>query len=398
MALAMPARFCPQCGTKVLAEARFCSACGASLDGKASPARGGFQVTAVGAGALGFFLLAGVAMWAAILSPTPPRPGPGATAARPGAPGSTAAAETPEAQTRKAIPIPAEVKSFIADLATKAKEKPKDVESWTKLALVNARAAQLDPAYAPDAIAAFNHVLELDPKHADALRGLANLHYDREDHAQAVPFFERYLALRPDDASARTDLGTMYLYAGDAPRAIKAYEEVIRRTPSFLQAHYNLAVALHREGRQEAALAELQTARGLATEEPVRKQIDDMITRMRDGGLATARPRPDGAPAGADSPIDTGRSPFQTAVEQAFRSHPIMGPRIARFAWTGGATGQVLMREFPMEAMPPAVREKFAARLAEELRSAQATHGVEGPVRIEIADVATGTIMATVTP
>jgi hypothetical protein len=75
-----------------------------------------------------------------------------------------------------------------------------------------------------------------------------------------------------------------------------------------------------------------------------------------------------------------------------------MGPRIARFAWTGAATGQVLMREFPMEAMPPAVREKFAARLAQELRSAQATHGVEGPVRMEIADVATGAIMATVTP
>ena len=89
---------------------------------------------------------------------------------------------------------------------------------------------------------------------------------------------------------------------------------------------------------------------------------------------------------------------FQRAVEDAFRAHPIMGPRIVRFAWSGPAAGRVLVRNFPMEGMPPAVREKFAARLGETLRTAQTTHGVDGPVRMEIADATTGTVMATVSP
>jgi Flp pilus assembly protein TadD len=396
----MPARFCPHCGTKALAGGKFCSECGASLHEGVRPSGRAFHVTGMGAGVLGFFLLAGMAMWAAILSPSPPRPVPGSGGPRAGAgsPSATAAADAPAAPSQKPIALPAEVKSFIADLAAKAKEKPKDVDSWAKLGMVNARAAQLDPSYADDAMAAFNHVLEIDPKHPDALRGIANIHYDREEHAEAIPFFERYLAIRPDDASARTDLATMYLYTGDGARSIATYQEVLRRNPGFLQAHYNLAVAYHREGNQDAALGELETARGLATEDTVRKQIDDMIARLKGGGLEAGGSGP--AAGGREAPPGDGKpvTPFQAAVEKAFRAHPIMGPRIAGFEWTGVATGRVLMRDFPMDSMPPAVREKFAARLGQELATAKSTHGVDGPVRMEIADATSGTVMATVTP
>ena len=284
--------------------------------------------------------------------------------------------------------LPAEVKTFIADLTTKAKEKPEDVEAWLKLGNVNARASQLDPSYGPAAVDAYKHVLAREPQNADGLRGLANMYYDRDAHRDAIPLFERYLALRPDDASARTDLGTMYLYAGDPPKAIATYQDVIRKNPSFLQAHYNLAVTYHRQGDRAAAITELQTARGLATDDATRKQIDDMLATLRDG-----------KPPGSDAaPRAAAGSPFQSAVEEAFRAHPIMGPRIVRFEWSGPAAGRVLVQNFPMEGMPPAVREKFAARLGEQLRTAQEKNQVAGPVRMEIADAGSGTVMATVTP
>ena len=75
-----------------------------------------------------------------------------------------------------------------------------------------------------------------------------------------------------------------------------------------------------------------------------------------------------------------------------------MGPRIVRFEWTAPAAGRVLVQNFPMEGMPAAVRGKFTGRLGDELRNAAAAHPVGGPVRVEIADVATGTVMATITP
>jgi cytochrome c-type biogenesis protein CcmH/NrfG len=388
----MSLRFCAQCGTKAPAAARFCTECGTRLANGTAPAAGtGWRVTTAGAAVLTIFLAAGLAIWTLILSPAAPRGGPGRTAAH--AP-ATPMGDTPATGEGKArIPLPAEAASFIADLAAKAKEKPTDVPTWLKLAQVDARAAQLDPAYQADALGAFQHVLDIDAKNADALRGLANIHYDRDDHAHAIPIFERYLALRPDDPSARTDLATMYLYSGDATRAIATYKDVIKQNPSFLQAHYNLAVTYHQQRDDPAALGELEIARGLATEDPVRKQIDDMIASLRGEGPAPGRAAAAPAPDGAG-----GRTPFQGAVEQGFRASPIMGSRIVRFEWTAPGSGRVLVENFPMEGMPPAVRDKFTARLADELRGAAGSHPVDGPVRVEIADVATGSVMATVTP
>ena len=384
----MSVRFCAQCGAKALAGAKFCTDCGSVLAGDGAPSAGRrWPVAAAGSAVLTVFLAAGLAIWTLILSPA----GPAAVPARHGA--ALPAAPSSGGETKARIPLPAEAASFIADLAAKAKAKPDDLETWLKLALVDARAAQLEPSYQADALAAFQHVLDRDPKNADALRGLADIHYDRDDHAKAIPLFERYLAFRPDDESARTDLATMYLYAGDAPRAIATYKDVIKRNPSFLQAHYNLAVTYHGQGDDTAALGELEIARGLASEDGVRKQIDGMIAALRGEGSSPEGPR-------ATPPAGSGdqRTPFQGAVEQAFRTHPIMGPRIVRFEWTAPATGRVLVQNFPMEGMPPAVREKFTGHLGDELRSAAAAHPVDGPVRVDIADLATGTVMATVTP
>jgi cytochrome c-type biogenesis protein CcmH/NrfG len=379
----MPVRFCSRCGTKTVAGAKFCAECGADLAAPRSAA-GGWQLTITGSAVLVVFLAAGLVVWTVILSP----------AARPGLPGpagrtSASGAPATAAEAANRVTLPDQAKAFIADLATQAKQKPDDVDTWMKLAQVTARAAQIDPAYQTQAINAYDHVLTLDPKNADALRGVANLHYDRDDHQKAIPAFEKYLALRPDDPSAKTDLGTMYLYSGQPERAVATYQDVIKKNPAFLQAHYNLAVTYHGQGKDQDALKELEVARGLATDDTVRKQIDDMMVSLKGDRPAPAEPPAKTAGTG---------SPFQAAVEEAFRAHPIMGPRIVRFEWGAPASGRVLVRNFPMAGMPPEVREKFTGRLAEQLRTAQAAHPVEGPVRIEIADAADGSVMATVTP
>ncbi len=375
----MPVRFCAQCGTRAPAGAKFCTECGSPLGQVRGRPAAGWRVTVAGSAVLAGFLLAGLAVWTFILTPATPHPGPGGASGTP--PGRAASAPA----TR--VELPAEVRSFITDLAGKAKEKPEDVETWLRFAQVNARAAQLDTAYQPEAIQAFQHVLDMDPKNAEALRGLANVHYDRDDHEKAIPVYEQYLALRPDDLSARTDLGTMYLYAGQPDRAIATYQDVIKANPSFLQAHYNLAVTYHGQGNDEGALKELQVARGLATEDGVRKQIDDMIASL-EGKSPPAEP----------AAVDRGRAPFQAAVEQAFRASPIMGARIVRFEWTAPGSGRAVVRNFPMEAMPPEVRDKFTTRLREEIRTAKGAHPVDGPVRVEVADDASGKVMATIAP
>src|SRR5262245_65600008 len=94
--------------------------------------------------------------------------------------------------------LPAEVKTFIADLAKKADANPEDMDVWRRLGKVYSRAGQLDPAFAPKAIDTFDHVLAHDPDDREALHGKADVYYDRGDHQKAIPLLARSLALMVD--------------------------------------------------------------------------------------------------------------------------------------------------------------------------------------------------------
>jgi hypothetical protein len=339
------------------------------------------------------------------------------------------------------------VKTFIDDLAKRADAAPDDAALWVRLGQVYYRAAQIDPAFYPKSLAAYDHVLAKDPKSIDALRGKANVFYDQNDHAQAIPLYQQVLVLVPDDPNAKTDLATMYLYAGDPKKAIATYEEVVAKHPDFMQAHYNLAVTHAQLGHTPEALAAFAKARELTTEDTVRKQIDDMVARVKAGpgamppagGATTTASAPAGATTGTlppgHPPLDgkatatagagpgamppghppltkdgaaaaapaagggaAAGTPFQADVEKRFRAAPIMGERIARFDWTGPGTARVVVQGFPMGAMPQAVKDKFTGRLVEEAKSAAAANAPGGAVQLDLVDAADGSVMATVTP
>jgi cytochrome c-type biogenesis protein CcmH/NrfG len=388
----MPARFCSQCGTKVSPGAKFCSECGASLDGRAAPASrspGSWQVTTGGLLVFGLLLVSGLGIWAAILSPEPPKPAPGRGPAGP----ATASAGPPDVPAAP-MELPAEVKTFMADLAKKAEVAPDDKDLWLRLGKVYARAAQLDPSYNPKALDAFEHVLARDPNDREAIRGKADVFYDQGDHKQAIPLFERYLAMAGDDPSARTDLATMYLSAGDGPKAVTMYKDVIAKHPTFLQAPYNLAVTYAQMGDKDSALTWFQKARALAPDDQVRGRIDEMVARLTGERPATAAAGAAPAPPVAAAP----RSPFQEDVEKRLRESPIMGQRIVRVDWTAPGSGKVMVQSFPMDQMPDEVRKKFTERLTLELQSAVKANQPGGDVKLEIADAGAGTVMATITP
>src|SRR5262249_60691741 len=129
-------------------------------------------------------------------------------------------------------------------------------------------------------------------------------------------------------------------------------------------------------------------------EDGVRSQIDETIARF--GGTP---PPAAGAPAGAaPARAESPRSPFQRAVEEAFRGHQIMGPRIVRFEWSAPGVGRAVLQNFPMGGMPDEVRQKFTSRLSDALRDAAKANDPGGPVKVDLADVTSGDVMATVVP
>lgn len=331
------------------------------------------------------FLAVGLGLWTLLLAPgRPPARIPLAQKDSPPA-DSGAAAESALPQDHPPLELPADVKKYIAELEQKAAARPKDLNAWKSAAQVEYRAGQIDRAYGAKAEASFRHVLELDAEDLDAIRGIGNLHFDREEYPQAVESYSRYLAIRTDDLNVRTDLGTMYLYGGDPDKAIAEYTKVLASDPKFYQAHYNLGIAYAQKGQAAEALVSLGRARELAPDERTRKQIDAMIEHAKAGASGTS--------------AEGEREPktFQARIEDRLRAHPIVGPKIARLDWTSPIVGAVRLRDFPMQSMPEMVRQKFLEHLKGDLADAKQRSGATGAARLDLVDDQSGQVMASVT-
>lgn len=420
----MAFKFCPECGSAIEPGARFCTGCGLPLGGM----RAASALPATGVVALAVLLLLGGGFWLYYrLAPAPDRPlkpGEGRVAAAPpGAPPGTAT-DPATGQPHPPIELPEDIKQYIANLEKNAKEKPQDVAAWQTLARVQYRASRLDPSYGPPALASFQHLLEIDPNNLEALRGLGNIAYDRQDRDQAIDYYRKYLAQKPDDPEVRTDLGTMLFENGDPEGSEREFKQVIEKHPQFFQAHFNLGIVYEARGDREAAKRQLEKARDLATDEAIKQRIGVLITAAEQNvpfteaaeqfvaqAQAQAQAQPPAAASGPSAGSAPGSAPgaapaappaaaapsgFAGAVEQVFRDNPVAGPKVARVEWPSPERGRVVMTSFPMDAMPEAMRASYLEKMTNGVRQAKQQFAVDGTVTVEIVDAGSGAVMATI--
>ena len=380
-------RFCPQCGAQTVPQARFCTECGAALSGtqKAADKKDGKTASQAPASpaarhslfaglvVLSAYLAIGVGLWVFVLRSQPfPVV---AVAEGPASSGGSQALP----QDHPPISIPDDAKQQIATLVDEANAKPDSAETWRRLAEVQFRASQLEASYRSAALSSYQHVLELAPDDPTALRGIGNVYYDFEEHTKAIGYYERYLALRPDDANVRTDLGTMYLYTNRADRAIAEYQTVIAANPDFFQAHFNLGIAYREKADFTQARQSLERARALTDDARIRDRVDHVLAQLNGGAPPQAQPR----------------TAFQHAVEQLFHSHDIMGPKVARIEWSAPAGARVYLQNFPIQGMPPDVRNRFLAKLRIQLGLAKKNNNIDDSVIVELIDAETRSVMET---
>lgn len=382
--------FCSQCGVRLVPDARFCIECGEPT-GQAAPARRAHSLAwaryspwLVVAATL---VVAGGAIWFGSLSAKQAPNVPSRDA------GPASGMAMPEGH--PPVTLPADVKDKIAALAKEAEAHPEELEKWKTLALAQYRAGQFEPEYLSGAMSSYEHILEREPNNLEALRGLGNIAFDQEQPQKAIEYYEKYLALEPKDPSVRTDMGTMYLSAKDTLKAIEAYQQVVADEPKFFQAHFNLAIAHRTAGNLDEAAAALQKAREVAPDEATRKLIDQLLgaaaAPASDGAAPQTASAPAASSAGSEAP-----SGFQSGVESIFREEPIVAAKLDRVEWSSDGNARVLLRNFPMDAMPPEVHTMFTDRIRNGLKERKAEHQINAAVRIDLVDSATGRVMHTV--
>lgn len=114
------------------------------------------------------------------------------------------------------------------------------------------------------AASAYRRALIVDPDLVPALVNLANIHYARDQHIEAMALYERALSLEADCFEAHFNLGNVHHDLSRYEDALAAYREAVSLNPSYPEAHFYLAVTLEKMGRSPEARPHWKSYRELA--------------------------------------------------------------------------------------------------------------------------------------
>ncbi len=100
----------------------------------------------------------------------------------------------------------------------------------------------------------YESVLVLAPGHAPSAINLGTICYNRRNFERAEQFYRMAAESDASYALAFFDLGNVLDELKRLPEAIAAYRRAIALQPRYADAHYNLALALERNGQRRSAL------------------------------------------------------------------------------------------------------------------------------------------------
>ena len=103
------------------------------------------------------------------------------------------------------------------------------------------------------AVKAFEHVLTIEPKSLDALRGLAALAVERDDYPRALELQGKLIDQGEKTPELFYNTGLLLQKSGKVDEAIKHYKEAISQRPNFAEALLNLGHALKAQGKPDEA-------------------------------------------------------------------------------------------------------------------------------------------------
>jgi tetratricopeptide (TPR) repeat protein len=131
------------------------------------------------------------------------------------------------------------------------KEMPQPVAAPQTMAeeyFLKGSALDMDEARHNAAANWYRKALEIDPYLVPALINLANIHYGKDELAEAQALYERAIGLDPDFFEAHFNLGNIYHDLGRFQEAATCYRTALGLNPQYADAHFYLAITLEKTG------------------------------------------------------------------------------------------------------------------------------------------------------
>jgi predicted O-linked N-acetylglucosamine transferase (SPINDLY family) len=106
----------------------------------------------------------------------------------------------------------------------------------------------------------YRQILQVDPRHVDALHMLGLLAHQVGRNDLALDFIGQALRLRPDFFGGHLNLGNILQEMGRLSEAVASYRQALRHSPDSAEAHSNLGAAHYKQGKLEEAVLSYQQA------------------------------------------------------------------------------------------------------------------------------------------
>jgi len=114
----------------------------------------------------------------------------------------------------------------------------------------------------------YEEVLEISPRHPDALHLYGLACHQQGDHLTAVSYIRRAIELVPDQAVLRNNLGDALCKAGEFEDALTQLQVALDLRPNYAGAHQNLGTAYAHTGDFDTALLHARKAVQLDSRRP----------------------------------------------------------------------------------------------------------------------------------
>jgi len=171
---------------------------------------------------------------------------------------------------------------------------------------------------------------------------------------------------------------------GSIMRARRAVLDARHLHSSTLQA----AHCLHRSGTGVGATVSTRAAIAnyRLREATIVDCLSDALSRTGGGDAAATA-------GGGGKAESNATSDFQRGADRLLLDHRIVGPRVVAITWSSDSLAEVKLNNFPMDKMPPVVRNLFKSRINEALAALAEKSSLDDAINIALVDSESGLTM-----
>ncbi len=131
------------------------------------------------------------------------------------------------------------------------------------------------------AVAEYEKVLKLDPKHRASYNNLGYIFLKKKNYDAAELNFKKYVEVAPDDPNAYDSLGDYYSERGKTDEAMAQYQQALEVDSTFSPSRFKLAQAYEKKQMKQDAIHHYETLIALSPADTKAEEAEKRLKNLR---------------------------------------------------------------------------------------------------------------------